>query len=247
MPMPSPNAPAKPRGRCIVVGLDGSLRAYGWAILDATERPPVVLAEGCIVTAPTGSDDYLAERHGGDLDVVTLGVLAALEQARALSNDVTAFIEAPTGTKDPASAYALWGAFGLSRAVCVAQRVPRTTVQQRAMKVEIARDPDAEKPAIATAVQARIGWTSKLATQKEREAATDAVGNALTGLAHHQRGEMREIAPGPPRKQGRPPTRRKDAGRAPRGLSTDGLGPGVPSPQLFADGVSGGEGETRGI
>ncbi len=181
MPMPSAHALATPRRR-IFVGIDGSLCAYGGAILELVAHRPTVLRAGCILTSAPDDDRYRADKDGERLDAIAAWVLALLDAACALSSDVTAIIEAPGGSKSSRAIQALGQAYGVSRTACAAKRIARRTVPAGAVKLLLTGDRNADKRFLRKPVLALTGWSSAAATKEEVEAETDAVGVALTGI-----------------------------------------------------------------
>lgn len=166
----------------IVVGLDGSLTAFGWGLL-ALEEAPRVIEAGCVLTKPNGKSRhrYQADADGERVDEIARGILAAIDRALALTRSLVVVIEAPAGAQHAASAKALGLAYGVSRTVCVARDLTPITVQAHEVKKEIGGSMGASKDDVAAGVLRLARWTSEASTKPAREAEHDAVGIALTG------------------------------------------------------------------
>lgn len=160
----------------IVLGLDPSLTAYGWAIVDRDAKPAKVLEAGCISTKPARGSKIRSDSRR--LAIIASGVLAAIDRSRKPASRVVRVVsEAPTGGK---AAKALGQTFGLTVAACEAAGVAATFVTPRAVKVASTGIPDAGKDTVAAGVEKAIGWRSSARTAPQREAETDAVAVALT-------------------------------------------------------------------
>lgn len=168
----------------IVVGLDGSLTAYGWGLLSLEETPRVIDA-GCVLTKPDtkSTHQYQADRDGARCDEIAEGILAVLDRAISLTrtSGVVVVIEAPAGAQHANAAKALGLAYGISRAVCVARRLTPITVQAHEVKRTAGGSMGASKDDVAKGVLRVTGWTSPAKTKPAREAEHDAIGVALTG------------------------------------------------------------------
>lgn len=166
----------------VIVGLDGSLTAYGGGILTLEDVPRVVEAT-CIATKPDAKSthQYQADRDGARVDEIAEGVLALLDRALALTRSVIVVIEAPAGAQHANAAKALGLAYGVSRTVCVARRLVPITVQAHEVKREVGGSMGASKDDVAAGVLRLTGWTSTAKTKPAREAEHDAIGIALTG------------------------------------------------------------------
>lgn len=169
----------------LVLGLDGSLTAYGWGLvaLVALEEAPRVIEAGCVLTKPNGKSRhrYQADADGERVDEIARGILAAIDRALALTRSLVVVIEAPAGAQHAASAKALGLAYGVSRTVCVARDLTPITVQAHEVKKEIGGSMGASKDDVAAGVLRLARWTSEASTKPAREAEHDAVGIALTG------------------------------------------------------------------
>lgn len=175
-------APAPRTHAPLVLGLDGSLTAYGWGLV-ALEESPRVVAAGCIATKPDGKSRhrYQADADGERVDEIARGILAAIDRALALTRSLVVVIEAPAGAQHAAAAKALGLAYGVSRTVCVARGLTPITVQAHEVKKEIGGSMGASKDEVASGVLRLVRWTSTASTKPAREAEHDAVGIALTG------------------------------------------------------------------
>lgn len=170
----------------IVLGLDGSLTAYGYAFLAlrAREADDSVLAMGCIRTAPDTKSRhvYQADKDGARVDTIA-DELLSLVRARRPSLIV---IEAPAGSQHAAAAKALGLAYGIGRTVARSVGITALTVQadeprrvlcgrRDASKEDIARWCVERWPMVAPGV---AGLMREGATKPELEGAYDALGVA---------------------------------------------------------------------
>lgn len=181
----------------LVIGFDGSLTAFGWAMLTLAEAPRVVLA-GCVCTAPDakGKHLYQADQDGQRVDKIAVQLIAAIEVARSESRSGRIFvvIEAPAGAQHAASAKALGLAYGIARTVCVAAGLSPITVQAHEVKAVCGGSKGASKDEVASGVERLTGWRSSAKTKPAREGESDAVGVALTGMRHPLVWEWRRVA-----------------------------------------------------
>lgn len=166
----------------LVLGLDGSLTAYGWGIVALEERPRVVAA-GCISTKPDtkSAHQYQADKDGARVDEIAEGVLAAIDRALALTRSLVVVIEAPAGAQHANAAKALGLSYGISRTACIARKLTPITVQAHEVKREVGGAMGASKDDVAAGVLRICTWTSTASTKPAREAEHDAIGIALTG------------------------------------------------------------------
>lgn len=169
----------------VVVGFDGSLTAFGWAVVEIG-TPPRVIAAGCIRTAPDprSRHTYQADQDGARVDVIALALLRVLDEAMRPGVPVLIAIEAPAGAQHAAAAKALGLAYGVSRAVCAARGIAPITVQAHEVKLVCGGSKGASKDDVAIGVHALTGWRSDARTGAAREGESDAVGVALTAMRH---------------------------------------------------------------
>jgi Holliday junction resolvasome RuvABC endonuclease subunit len=169
----------------IVIGFDGSLVAFGWAVVELAAVPHVVAA-GCIRTAPDprSRHTYQADQDGARVDVIAHALLRVLDEAMRPGVPVLVAIEAPAGAQHAASAKALGLAYGVSRAVCAARGISPITVQAHEVKLVCGGSKSASKGDVADGVCGLVGWFSSAKTKEAREGESDAVGVALTAMRH---------------------------------------------------------------
>lgn len=166
----------------IVLGLDPSLTAYGWAIVErgTTDR---VLASGCIRTEKDArkSHMYAADQDAQRLVELAAGILVAFEQASTYSGHAVRIVcEAPAGAQHATVAKALGQSLGVTLGVLVSRGTRCRFVLAHEVKRRLGGAKDASKDAVAAGVLARTGWQSPARTKPEREAAHDAAAVALT-------------------------------------------------------------------
>lgn len=172
----------------IVIGLDPSLTAFGWAVVSA-ETPPRVLAAGCVQTKPDTRSRHLyqADQDGARVDAIAVALLRVLRDAQMHGQSTPAIlvaIEAPAGAQHAAAAKALGLSYGVARAVCAAECLTPITVQAHEVKLAVGGSKGASKDDVAAGVLAATGWSSTARTGPAREGEADAVGVALTALRH---------------------------------------------------------------
>lgn len=180
----------------IVVGLDGSLTAYGWALL-ALEAPLRPIAAGCITTRPDGKSKhrYQADQDGARVDEIATGLLVVLDRALGMTRSIVVVIEAPAGAQHANAAKALGLSYGISRTVCVARGIIPITVQAHEVKREVGGSMGASKDDVAAGVLRVLGWASTASTKPAREAESDAMGIAITGARSPVADALRRARP----------------------------------------------------
>ena len=167
--------------RRVVLGLDPSVAAYGWAIVELGAGTPRVVAAGCIATSfDAERDDYVFEQDGDRIDELARALLQIIEHARTVGRVTVAF-EAMGGSQSSRALKMLSFAFAITRSVCVATRAQSVGLRAAEVKLVMTGDRDAEKHVVAGAVEKAIGWTSSAKSKVVREAETDAVAVALVG------------------------------------------------------------------
>jgi Holliday junction resolvasome RuvABC endonuclease subunit len=170
----------------IVLGLDPSLTAYGWAIVDRDVKPPNVIAAGCIRTEKDGRKQhmYQADQDAQRIVLLAHGIGSALQQAmklpQALTQPVRVVCEAPAGAQHATAAKALGQSLGVTLGVLVTRGVGVRFVQAHEVKRSLGGAKDASKDAVAAGVLARAQWASTASTKPAREAEADAAAVALT-------------------------------------------------------------------
>lgn len=166
----------------LVLGLDGSLTAYGWGLV-ALEEKLRPIAAGCIATKPDAksSHQYQADKDGARVDDIATGVLAAIDYALSLSRSLVVVIEAPAGAQHANAAKALGLSYGISRTACIARGLTPITVQAHEVKREVGGSMGASKDDVAAGVLRILVWSSPAKTKPAREAEHDAMGIAITG------------------------------------------------------------------
>ena len=172
----------------IIIGLDPSLTAFGWAVVSA-ETPPCVLAAGCVQTKPDTRSRHLyqADQDGARVDAIAAELLVVLRNAQRhgmMTPHVLVAIEAPAGAQHAASSKALGLSYGIARTACVAEDLVPITIQAFEVKAAVGGARLASKADVAAGVLAATGWASTAKTGPAREGETDAVGVALTALRH---------------------------------------------------------------
>lgn len=163
----------------LVLGLDPSLTAYGWAVV-ALEKRPRVVAAGCVRTKPDTKSrhTYQADLDGARVDELATGLLEVLD-----AHEVALVAsEAPAGSQHAQAAKALGLAYGLTRAILVARGRHVLTVQAHEVKKAIGGSKSASKGEVAAGVEQLTGWTSTAKAAPAREGEADAVAVALTAL-----------------------------------------------------------------
>lgn len=172
----------------IILGLDPSLRAYGWAIVD---RPDVgksqVLKCGCICTEKDAhkkhvyAADQMQERIERLADGLTHALLATEQLAGGGFARVVA--EAPSGSQNSSAAAALGHVAGMTIGVLHSKEHHLVRVQPHEVKLAVGGAKGASKDAVAAAVRLRCNsFAHQLegCTAAEREAIYDAIAVALT-------------------------------------------------------------------
>lgn len=169
----------------LVMGLDGSMTAFGWGVLELGEAPDldVPVDIGCIRTEKESGPRhvYMADDDGRRLDEIVDGLLVPIRAHRPK----LFVIEAPAGAQHAASAKALGLSYGLSRTLARVLGVPVITVQaeeprrlllgkRNASKLEIEQWCLTRWPACERMLRPR-------ASKPEREGAFDALSVAVTG------------------------------------------------------------------
>jgi len=171
----------------IVIGLDPSLAAYGWAVLDVTAPRPRVLDAGCVITKKTADlRGYVFEDDAERVERIARELFRVIDGA-VTRGSVQIVHEAPGGSKSSAAMKALSFAFSVTRIVCYARGIRPLGVTAGDVKRTLCGVADAEKDRVADAVAARTGWRSKATTQPEVEAESDAVAVAITGAGRAPR------------------------------------------------------------
>lgn len=177
----------------IVLGLDPSLTAYGWAIVErtgASAHGGNVLASGCVRTEKDGkkSHMYAADQDAQRIILLAHGIENALSLARASversgSPDrphVRVVCEAPAGAQHATAAKALGQSLGVTIGVLVTRGVGVRFVQAHEVKQRLGGSKAASKDEVARGVHGRTAWQSSASTKPEREAEHDAAAVALT-------------------------------------------------------------------
>lgn len=163
----------------LILGLDPSLTAYGWAVL-AVEASPRVVAVGCMRTKPDAKSRhvYQADLDGARVDELAAGLLEVLRTHHV----AMVACEAPAGAQSAIAAKALGLAYGVTRAILVAQGRSVLTVQAHEAKRAVGGTMTATKAEVAAGVEALTRWRSSASSQPAREGEADAVAVALTAL-----------------------------------------------------------------
>jgi len=167
----------------IVLGLDPSLTAYGWAIVDRSRD--VVLSAGCIRTEKDARKSHMYAADQDALRVIMLaeGLEEAVLKARSFAGSIDQspriVCEAPAGAQHAASAKALGQSFGVTLGILVAAGLYPRLVQAHEVKLRLGGSRDASKAAVADGVQAMTSWRSEARTKPSREAEYDAAAVAL--------------------------------------------------------------------
>lgn len=162
-----------------IIGLDPSVRAYGWALL-RLDHMPHVLDAGCILTERDEDAAYRFEDDGARIDAIAQTLLRVFARAMQLGPLCVA-MEAPAGSQSATSAKMLGFAYAITRTLCIARNVRPIAIRAAEVKLAIAGDKDAEKLRVAEGVERVTGWTSSAKSPAEREAEADAVAVALAG------------------------------------------------------------------
>jgi Holliday junction resolvasome RuvABC endonuclease subunit len=167
----------------IVLGLDPSMTAYGWALVSRGERY-VVLDAGHARTEKDAkkSHMYAADQDAQRITLLAHGLLTALNDAYAASHPHAFRIvcEAPAGSQHAVSAKALGQSLGVTLGVLASRGYGVRFVQAHEVKQRVGGAKDASKDAVALGVLARTGWRSAAPTKPGREAEHDAAAVALT-------------------------------------------------------------------
>ena len=162
----------------IVLGLDPSLTAFGWALVSLEERPRVISA-GCIRAKLAKRRTKSAPKTAGSaarLAAIARGVLEVLD-AQKPDRVVS---ECPTGGRNAATAKALGQSFAITVTCCEVAGRPAAFVTPLAVKRAATGSTDASKDDVAAGVERLTGWRSSASTAPAREAEADAVAVALT-------------------------------------------------------------------
>lgn len=169
----------------LLVGLDGSLTAFGWAVL-TVEAAPRVARAGCITTKPDSHSRhmYAADQDGLRVDAIAAALLGVLAEARRDGRAVLVAIESPAGSQHAKAAKALGLAYGIARTVCMACGIVPITIQAHEAKRHVGGSMGASKADVAAGVLEHTGWTSTASTKPAREGEADAAAVALTAMAH---------------------------------------------------------------
>lgn len=172
----------------IVLGLDPSLTAYGWAIVAIDEAPahvvldrpgPRVLFVGCIRTAPESKQRHVYQADRDSQRIIELG--DGLLRAMALHPKIDRIVcEAPAGSQHALAAKALGQSLGVTLGILVSHGRTVRFVQAHEVKKAIGGSKGASKDEVAAGVKARTGWTSSASSAPAREGEADAVAVALT-------------------------------------------------------------------
>lgn len=178
----------------IVLGLEPSLTAYGWSIVDVSTSPSKVLAVGCVRTKPMPKK----KRHlyQTDQDAIRLNTIAATlaKLVVGLPPESLGFFEkkpeslridhivceAPAGAQHATTAKALGQTLGLTIGVCAALGRHIRFVQAHEIKMKIGGALHATKEEVARGVLAITGWKSQAGDEDSRDGESDATGAALT-------------------------------------------------------------------
>jgi Holliday junction resolvasome RuvABC endonuclease subunit len=170
----------------LIFGIDGSLAAYGWGVIN----PGELLASprvGCIITKPDAKSahQYAADKDGVRVDAIARALLDELKLARALADHrLLVAIEAPAGSQHANGAKALGLAYGISRTACMALGIVPITLQAHEVKRAVGGSDAATKADVADGVYRLTGWRSTGSSNAVREGESDALANALTAMRH---------------------------------------------------------------
>lgn len=169
----------------IVLGLDPSLTAYGWAVVDRGAGK--VLASSCVRTEKDArkSHMYAADQDAQRIVELAHGLDVALREADlALRSENSGALrivcEAPAGAQHATSAKALGQSLGVTLGVLVARGHGVRFVQAHEVKKRIGGSMAASKADVAAGVSRALRWQSGAKTKVEREAEHDAAAVALT-------------------------------------------------------------------
>ena len=179
----------------IVLGLDGSMTAFGWAALRLGESheldEPVGL--GCVRTSKEAAARhvYMADDDGRRLDEIADVLIAAVQ----LYEPRLIVIEAPAGAQHANSAKALGLSYGLSRTLARCFDVPCITVQAEEPRRVLVGRRNASKTEMEDWCLSRwptsLGLLRPKASKPEREGAFDALTVAATGARSAVAGPLR--------------------------------------------------------
>jgi len=173
-----------------IVGLDGSLTAFGWSIVVLSPSAGLTVIEaGCVRTKPDPRSRHLyaADSDGARVDAIATVVLDVIARAPAALQGAggrLVAIEAPAGSQHASAAKALGLAYGISRTACVAHGLVPITVQAHEVRAAIGGGKTASKADVAAGVERMTGWVSTARTKPSREGESDAVAVALTASRH---------------------------------------------------------------
>lgn len=179
---------AGPTAPSVILGLDPSIAAYGWAFV-RIGAPLSVVAAGCVRTAVDDEDAYVFEKDGQRIDDLARAIGSVIDTGRTYGRLVVAF-EVPGGSKSLQAARFMAMSYTLTRTLIVARALPSIPLRAAEVKVELTGDREAEKPVVARCIEKAIGWRSTAATTIDGEAESDAVAIAITG-ARRLRAEAR--------------------------------------------------------
>lgn len=165
----------------IVLGLDPSLTAYGWAALLVEGGSARVIAAGCIRAKLPARAKHGPRTAGSAARLAAL----ARELLEVMGRHPGARIvaELPMGGRNAATAKALGQSFALTVTCAEVSGSPAAFVTPLAAKRAATGRTDADKHEVAEGVATITGWRSTATAQPAREAEADAVAVALTATA----------------------------------------------------------------
>lgn len=168
----------------LVVGLDPSLTAFGWAVVEASTK--LVVSAGCICTKPDpkGAHLYQADKDGARVDSIASALIGLLRDVVGNGAPYVVAVEAPAGAQHASTAKALGLSYGIARTLCAAFDKNPITVQAHEVKQRVGGARLASKDDVKAGVLRICEWSSIASTAPAREGETDAVGVALTALHH---------------------------------------------------------------